>query len=132
MERDTLRQSGTAGSKALVDGDAKASSPAIPEAGKLPTAGDPEATAREAISHLAFNGFNIQWEIPGEPSDEVRRLVTSYFQGGEIVRTLEDLACRYVMKALADDHLGITGITIPETDSAARNGRDETRPPERR
>jgi hypothetical protein len=93
---------------------------------------DSEPTAREAISHLAFNGISLRWDFAGEPSDEVRKLVGSYFQDGEIVGTLGDLACRYVMKALADDHLGITGITIPETDSAARNERDETRPPERR
>ena len=93
---------------------------------------DTEATAREAISHLAFHGVALGWDLPGEPSDEVRSLVATYFSDGEIVGTLGDLACRCVMKALADDHLGITGITIPETDSAARNGRDETLPPERR
>ncbi len=89
---------------------------------------DPEPTAREAISHLAYNGISFEWDLPGEPSEAVRRLIEPYFSDGEIVRTLGDLACRYVMKALADDHLGITGITIPEKAPKP----DETRPPERR
>jgi hypothetical protein len=89
---------------------------------------DTEATAREAISHLAFNGLALGWDLPGEPSEAVRSLVATYFRDGEIVGTLGDLACRYVMKALADDYLGISGIEIPE--EAPRP--DETRPPERR
>jgi hypothetical protein len=89
---------------------------------------DTEATAREAISHLAYDSISLQWNLPGELSEAVRSLVATYFQDGEIVRTLGNLACRYVMKALADDHLGITGIEFPGIDSAARNERDGTRP----
>jgi hypothetical protein len=75
---------------------------------------DLEATAREAISHLSYHDLVFRWDLPGEPSEAVKRLVASYFQDGEIVSTLSHLACRYVMKALADDHLGISGIEIPE------------------
>ena len=34
-----------------------------------PKAQDMEDTAREAISHLAFHGLRIRWDIPGEPSE---------------------------------------------------------------
>jgi hypothetical protein len=33
---------------------------------------------------------------------------------GEVASTLSELACRYVMKAIADDHLGLGKIEIPE------------------
>ena len=102
--------------------------PKCPKAGNDPGGDvdmDTEATARKAISHLAYNGISLRWDFPGEPSDEVEKLVATYFSDGAIVKTLSDLACRYVMKALADDYLGITGIEIPETDSVARHGPHE-------
>ena len=68
------------------------------------------ATAREAISHLAYHGVALRWDLPGEASKAVRSMVKSYLKD----ETLSDLACRYVMKRLADDHLGISGIEIPE------------------
>lgn len=97
--------------------------PALPASASISADGaaDTEPTAREAISHLAYEGISLRWDIPGEPSEAVRRLVATYFSDGEIVGTLSELACRYVMKALADEHLGITGITIPETDPPARS-----------
>jgi len=76
---------------------------------------DTDATAREAISHLAFHGVSLRWNLPGGPSEAVRRLVASYFRDGEIVLgTLSELACRYVMRRLADDHLVLGGIEFPE------------------
>jgi len=153
MDTYVARRSGTVGHEILADGEIVAKTvderwAAIVVAllngaphqvpGSLRSAGretpcadnlaDTEAIAREAISHLAFKGISLRWDLPGEPSEAVRRLVTSYFQDGEIVGTLSELACRYVMKALADDHLGISGIEIPEETPRA----DETRPPERR
>ena len=80
---------------------------------------DPEATAREAISHLAYNGLSVRCELAGEPSDAVLGLVESYLSDPEIGETLSDLACRYVMRRLADDHLGLGGIEI--ADDARRN-----------
>jgi hypothetical protein len=89
---------------------------------------DNEATAREAISHLAYNGLALRWDLPGEPSDEVRSLVASHFREDEIVETLSELACRYAMKRLADDHLGLSGIELSEE----APGETKTRPPRKR
>ena len=36
---------------------------------------DPKATARKAISHLAYHGLTVRWEIPGELSEAARALV---------------------------------------------------------
>ncbi len=92
---------------------------------------DSEATAREAISHLAFHGLALRWDLPGEPSEAVRRLVATYFSDGEIVGTLSELACRYVMKALADDHLGAERDRDPR-DSAPERRRGKPVRPESR
>ncbi len=73
---------------------------------------DSEATAREAISHLAYNGLSVRCELAGDPSDAVTSMVESCFRDGEIAAVLSDLACRYVMRRLADDHLGLGGIEI--------------------
>jgi hypothetical protein len=75
---------------------------------------DSEVIAREAISHLAYNGLSVRCELAGEPSDAVRSMVESCFRDGEIAAVLSDLACRYVMRRLADDHLGLGRIEIPE------------------
>ena len=58
---------------------------------------DSEATAREAISHLAYNGLSVRCELAGDPSDAVTSMVESCFRDGEIAAVLSDLACRYVM-----------------------------------
>jgi len=99
---------------------------------------DQEPTAREAISHLAFHGVALGWDLPGETSEAVKKLIATYFSDGEIASTLSEMACRYVMKALADDHLGISGIEIasasPSRDVGVRHHQDEigeeTRPDE--
>ncbi len=75
---------------------------------------DSEAIAREAISHLSYNGLAFRWDLLGNPSDAVRRMVASCFRDGEVVEVLSDLACRYVMRRLADDHLGLGRIEIAE------------------
>jgi hypothetical protein len=75
---------------------------------------DSEAIAREAISRLAYNGLAFRWDLPGDPSDAVRSMVESCFRDGEIAAVLSDMACRYVMKQLADDHLGLGRIEIAE------------------
>ena len=82
---------------------------------------DPKATARKAISHLAYDGLTGRWEIPGELSEAARALVEYDLADGEIGETLEYFATKYVMKRLADDHLGLRGFEM--TDSG------ETRPP---
>jgi hypothetical protein len=75
---------------------------------------DIEPTARQAISHLAYNGLSVRCELAGEPSDAVRSMVESYFRDGEILATASELACRYVMRRLADDHLGLGRIEITD------------------
>jgi hypothetical protein len=89
-----------------------ASGKTVEEAGEPPK--DREVTAREAISHLAFNGLALRLDLPGEPSDEVRRIVAPYLLDGEMVETLSDLATKLTMKRFADDHLGLGGIVIPD------------------
>jgi len=148
MDTYVARQSGTVGHEILADGEVVAwtvdeawaaivvallngtphqvpgtpcSAPSAAESVCPNGIADTEATAREAISHLAFHGLAIRWDLPGEPSQAVEKLVATYFSDGEIVGTLSELACRYAMKALADDHLGLDKIEIPETDSPARS-----------
>ncbi len=83
----------------------------VPDASPPMTSGDDtEATAREAIGHLAHNGLAVRWELPGEPSEAVAELVESCLADGKVGETVGELGCRYVMKRLADDWLGISGI----------------------
>jgi len=148
VETYTARQCGTTGHKILADGEVVAwtvdgtwaavivellngaphrvprplpDARTATESVSADDAADSEATAREAISHLAFHGVALRWGLPGEPSEAVKKLVVTYFSDGEIAGTLSELACRHVMKALADDHLGLGKIEIPETDSATRS-----------
>jgi hypothetical protein len=107
-------------------GDAKELSAAtlgtLNETGKPPVPGDPEEIARDAISHLSYNGLALRWEIPGEPSEAVRALVASYLTDGEIGDTMSDLVSRYVMQQLADDHLGLRAIEMPEEGQGPSTG----------
>jgi hypothetical protein len=101
----------------------------VGEAGNPPE--DLEPTAREAISHLAYNGLAIRWEIPGGPSEAVRNMVEPYLGDPEMVETLSDLATKYTMKRLADDHLGLGALVLPEEtgrrdDNRMRSTRTET------
>jgi hypothetical protein len=75
---------------------------------------DSEAIAREAISHLAYHGLALRFDLPGTPSDAVRNMVESYLSDPEIGETLSDSACQYVIRRLADDHLGLRAIDMPE------------------
>jgi len=75
---------------------------------------DSEVTAREAISHLAYNGLRVRCELPGDPSDAVRSLVEPCLADPEIGEMFADLVCRYVMRRLADDHLGLGRIEITD------------------
>jgi hypothetical protein len=87
----------------------------VEERGKPPK--DREATAREAIAHLAYNGLALQFDLPGAPPEAVRALVASYLKDGEMVETLGDMATKYVMKRMADDHLGLGPLVEPDTAS---------------
>jgi hypothetical protein len=87
----------------------------VEERGELPK--DRELTAHEAISYLAYRGLALRLELSGGPTSEVRSLVESYLKDGEIAETLADMACRYVMKRLAGDHLGLGPLVEPDTAS---------------
>lgn len=109
-------QHGLVHPRPVTPGGAKScgTSKTVEEVGDPPEPVDHEQLARAAVVHLAYNGLNVSWELPGDPSEAIREMVEKYFRDGEIVETLGDLAVEYVMKSLADDHLGFCGIDIPE------------------
>jgi hypothetical protein len=44
-------------------------------------------------------------------------MVASYLKDGEMVETLGDMATKYVMKRMANDHLGLGSLVEPDTPS---------------
>jgi hypothetical protein len=80
---------------------------------------DLEPVARRAIEYLADHEFQFTWTFPDDdpPSEQVRSLVMRYLSDGEIHATMSDMVCKYIVRQLADDHLGFVGIEIPPVDS---------------
>ncbi len=83
--------------------------------------GDKEETARRAIEYLADRALVVTCTFPadGPPSPKVRDLVEPYLRGarGEV----GGLLVRYVLRRLADEHLGLGGDLRPDTSSFLPN-----------
>ena len=110
--RRTVERDGAARAGMSESHEARKSEGAL--ACRFGNAGGPELTAREAISHLIYNGLALRFHLPGEPSEEIRKMVEPYLLDDEMGETLANLATKYVMKRLADDHLRMSWIEIPE------------------
>jgi hypothetical protein len=96
---------------------------------------DTEATARDAIGHLAFNGLALRWDLPGEPSQAVRSMVEYYRNDPETGETLSELACKYFMQQLVTDQLKLGNLEMSgpalaahRRDERQRQGETRTRP----
>jgi hypothetical protein len=72
--------------------------------------GDHEEAARRAIEYLAGHDLVVAVTFPKSdpPSPKVRDLVEPYLRGAQT--EVGDLLVRYVMRRLADEHLGLGGI----------------------
>ena len=72
--------------------------------------GDAEETARRAIEYLAGHDLVVAVTFPEDdpPSPQVRALVKPYLRDAQA--EVGDLLVRYLMRRLADDHLGLGGM----------------------
>ncbi len=74
--------------------------------------GDTEEVARRAIEYLAYKepAVTLAFDKTAPPSPQVRDLVAPYLHDAtaEVAKALS----HYLMKRLADDHLGFGGIDI--------------------
>jgi hypothetical protein len=72
--------------------------------------GDKEETARRAIEYLADRALVVTCTFPADdpPSPQVRALVEPYLHDAQA--EVGDLLVRYVLRRLADEHLGLGGI----------------------
>ena len=61
--------------------------------------------ARQAIAYLEEHDLVLKWDFPqaDPPPEEIRRLLTSYFDDGEIERTTSGFLCDYLIERLDED-----------------------------
>ena len=79
--------------------------------------------AWQAIDYLLEHDFKLKWEFDAAdpPSDEIRRLIASYFSNGEIEQDMAWYLSDYLIERLEDDYLAVA-------DERSQSSQDPHRP----
>jgi hypothetical protein len=78
-----------------------------------------ERIAKKTIGYLEKYGLGCHWDLDGDPSPDVALLIFSYYFDGDTAKKLGTMACRYLMRRIAQDH---PGLKVPSSPSGVSGG----------